>query len=348
MTRTIDFRYYVVRNGADFSELQAVAGSEPKITMDDSGSIKTKLSGTFLVPGEDVNWLNDEICPVMVLDGAEYRLGLFAPSKVSESESVTSKSVQIDALDRCWLVQDHRTENLLYFQAGTNYLDAVGSLLAASGIVAVSRIPTTATLQEDREDWDVGTSYLDIINQLLREINYKELYFDGEGTAILEPNVTATAANVKHILDETKVESLILPGISKTSDFHSTPNVFICVCSNADKDSGMVAVAENTNPQSPLSIARRGRRISKVVMVDNIASQAALDMYANRMVTESLMTGEVLTIQTCLLPGYGVGDVAALSYGELQTLCIDHRWTMSLKIGGTMQHTLERVVMNLE
>ena len=142
--------------------------------------------------------------------------------------------------------------------------------------------------------------------------------------------------------------SLILPGISKTSDFHSTPNVFICVCSNADKDGGMVATAENTNPQSPLSISRRGRRIAQVFRLNNIASQAELNLYASRMVSESLVTGEVISIQTCLLPGYGVGNVVALSYGDLQALCIDRRWTMSLKSGGTMQHTLERVVMNLE
>ena len=41
MTRTIDFKYTVVRNGADFCELRAVLGNEPKLSMDDSGDIKT-------------------------------------------------------------------------------------------------------------------------------------------------------------------------------------------------------------------------------------------------------------------------------------------------------------------
>lgn len=348
MTRTIDFRYYAVRNGANYCELHAVEGDEPKIIMDDSGSIKTKLSGGFLIPEEDVNWLTDEIRPVMLLDGVPHKLGLFLPANVREEESATSKCIRIDAYDRSWLVRDHRTEYVLFFQAGTNYLTVVSSILGECGITLISMVPTDSELAEDRADWDIGTSSLDVVNQLLGEINYEELWFDQDGTAILEPKATPTADNVDHVLDESNVKSLMIPGISVSTDFYSNPNVFICVCSNADKDSGMVAIAENTNPQSPLSIARRGRRISRVVSVDNIASQEELQMYADRMVTDSLLKGEVINISTCLLPGYGVGDIIALHYGEISSICAETRWTMDLKVGGLMQHTMERVVMTLD
>ena len=348
MTRLIDFRYYVVRNGANYCEIHAVEGAEPKILMEDGSGIKTKLSGSFLVPAEDVDWLTDEIRPVMVIDGTEHHLGIFLPANVSETETDTSNRVSIDAYDRGWIVKDHRTEYTLFFPAGSNYLSVVGSVLAECGITLISMVPTDETLAEDRADWDVGTSSLDIVNQLLAEINYEELYFDPDGVAVLEPKSTPSANNVEHILDEASVESLMIPGIQKTTDFHSAPNVFICVCSNADKDSAMVAVAENTNPQSPLSIARRGRRISRLVNVDNIASQEELQMYADRMVTDSLLKGEVLSVTTCLLPGYGVGDIVALRYGGISSICKEKRWSMDLKPGGRMSHTLERVVLNLD
>lgn len=348
MTRTIEFRYYVVRNGANFCELHSKDGNEPKIIMDDSGSIKTKLSGGFLPSGEDVNWLTDEIRPVMILDGVRHNLGLFLPANVVETENETSKIVTIDAFDRGWIVRDHRTEYMLYFQAGTNYLTVIGSILAECGITLISMVPTEAELTEDRADWDIGTSSLDIVNQLLAEINYEELWFDQDGVAILEPKSTPTANNIDHVLDDTNIRSLMIPGISKTTDFHSAPNVFICVCSNADKDSAMVAIAENTNPQSPLSIARRGRRISSYVTVDNIASQEELQLYADRMVTDSLLRGEILDVSTCLMPGYGVGDIVALRYGDISSICSAKRWSMELKVGGIMQLTLERVVMNLD
>ena len=348
MTRTINFRYFVTRNGADFCELHAPKESAPTIIMDDSDSIKTKFSGRFQSPGKSVDWLTDEIRPVMYLDGVRHNLGLFLPANVSEEETKTEMYVTVDAFDRGWIVRDHRTEHALFFPKGMNYLTAVGSVLTECGIALISMVPTEETLAEDRADWEIGTSSLDIINQLLAEINYEELWFDQNGMAMIEPKSTPTATNIDHVLDEKDVKSLMIPGIVRTTDFHSSPNVFICVCSNADKNAPMVAVAENTNPQSPLSIQRRGRRISTMVSVDNIASQAELQLYADRMVTDSLLKGEVINVTTLLLPGYGVGDIVALRYGEISSICKEKRWSMDLKVGGRMQHELQRVVMNLD
>jgi hypothetical protein len=165
---------------------------------------------------------------------------------------------------------------------------------------------------------------------------------------VIAPIKTTTAVSIDHVLDETKIESLMIPGIQNVTDVQNAPNVFVCVCSNADKSAPMRAVAENTNPQSPLSIARRGRRITQVLQVNNIASQEALQAYASRQVTESMLSGEIITVQTCLLPGFGIGDVTAIRYGEMLAVCREKGWTMELNIGGLMTHTLERSVMNLD
>ena len=209
MTRTIDFKYRVVRNGAAFCELRAVEGGNPRILMDDGSNIKTKFSGRFLPPAEEVNWLTDEIQPSMIIDGAEHRLGVFLPANVTE-ETDTGPRVAIDAYDRGWTVKDQRTEYMIFFPAGMNYLSAVGSLLAECGLTLISTVPTEEVLAEDRADWDIGTPYLDIVNQLLAEINYEDLWFDADGMAMLEPKATPTANNIEHTLDENSVESLML------------------------------------------------------------------------------------------------------------------------------------------
>lgn len=347
MTRTIDFRFRVIRSGGDFCLLQPAAGSTPTVRMDDGGDIKTSFTGSFLIPEADVDWLSDEIRPEMIIDGTVYRLGVFLPASVTESDDGSCKTVQIEAYDRAWVVRDNKAETIPFFSAGTNYLSAVGSLLTAAGIIQISETPTDAVLTEDREDWDIGTSALEIANQLLDEINYEHIWFDAEGTCVLKPVTTPTAENIAHTLNEESVESLLLPGIGRSTDFYSTPNVFICICSNADKPAPMTATAENTNPQSPLSIARRGRRIAEVIQVDNVASQEDLQLYAQRLVSKSMLTGEVVRVTTALLPGFGVGDVTALQYGEVFSICRDRAWSMELTVGGKMTHTLERVVMNL-
>ena len=348
MKREIDFRYIVLRNGADYCEIHPVDTSPPCITMVDSGEIKTTFMGSFLDPGDKVDWLTDEIMPEMTINGTRYSLGVFRPGTVEYIETDTIKSVNIEAYDRCWVVQTRVAESMRYFAQGLNYVDVIASLLTDAGITAISKTGTEHTLVEGREDWNIGTSNLTIANQLLGEINYKQLWFDQSGVARLEPAAQPSADNIQHILDDTNVKSLLIPGISKSTDVYAAPNVFVCVCSNADKSGPMSAIAENTNPQSPLSIARRGRRITQVVNVNNIASQDELQAYANRLITASMLRGETISVETCLLPGFGVDDVIGLRYGELMAICVEKSWTMTLGIGGTMQHTLERVIINAQ
>lgn len=346
MTRTIDIRYRLSRNGADYGLLQALESGTPTLRMDEAGEIKTSLLGTFAA-NPAANWLTDEIRPELVIDGTPHPLGVFLPASALEVENETTRAVQIEAFDRCWIVQDNKTESILSLAAGTNYLTAVKQLLTQAGIVLVLETPTGATLPERREDWDIGTSFLTIINDLLAEINYKPLWFNAQGVAMLQPVSVPTAENIEHVLDSSNVRSLLLPEFARETDIYSAPNVFLCICSNPDKSGPMVARAENNNPQNPLSIQRRGRRIMQVTKLNNIASQAELQAYVDRQRNESLYTGEILRVSTALLPGYGVGDVTALRYDQVAAICLERAWEMELKVGGKMAHRLERVVINL-
>lgn len=345
MTRTVDFKYVIVRDGADLLELSPV--SAPTIRCDDSAEIKTSLSGTFF-NDDRVNWLSDEIRAEIIIDGISSPLGIYLVSTATKRDDGLTKQVNIEAFDRCWLVKDNYTESLTYFPAGTNYITAISNLLTTCGIALVSITPNNATMSEAREDWNIGTSYLEIVNQLLSEINYNPLWFDKNGVAIIEPASSPTSQNVEHILDNGNVKSLVLPQIKSQTDIYQAPNVFICVCSNPDKSAPMVARSENTNPQSPLSIMRRGRRIATVIQVDNIANQAELQTYADTIRNQSMIRGETLQISTGLLPDFGVADVVALMYDDISDICVDRAWDMTLEVGGEMHHTLERVVVNLE
>ena len=344
--RTIDFRYVLIRNGADYGELKTFSGGEPTIRMNSSGEIKTSLSGSFLVPAEDYDLLRDQIRPEMIIDGNTHHLGLFLPSSVEEITDGPDHYLQVEAFDRCWQVQDSHLENLLHIDAGTGYMQAIEARLAEAGIALVSASESAAVLPEDRE-WNVGTSRLTIINELLAEINYSSLWFDSEGLAVLEPAAVPSAGNIRHRIRSENAESLLRPAMQKAVDIYRTPNVFIAVCSNPDKSGAMRAVSVNDNPQSPLSTIRRGRRISTVINVPNIADAAELQACADRARNESLVTGEKIGITTGLLPGFGVNDVIGIDSGDLFAVAIDRAWTMTLTVGGEMQHTLEKVVINL-
>lgn len=360
--RTVEIRYEILRGGAFFGYLAAPADGAPTLRMDAEAEIKTALSGTFgsFVTDADgsrvePDWLSDEIRPVLVIDGAETPLGTFAAAQVTPTDANGVESLAIEAFDRCWKVRDNKLENRLYIAAGTNYITAIEQQLVASSIPVVLATPTSATLTEDRE-WDIGTSRLTIVNELLGEINYSQLYFTAEGFAVLRPATVPSAADLSHRISDDpddlaagadRIDAL-LPRLTRTTDVYNAPNVFVAWCANPDKSGNMVARAENLNPQSPLSVPRRGRRIVQTTRVDNIASQEELQAYVDRQRNDSLISGETLQITTALLPGYNVRDVVGLKYKDLSALCILQGYTMELRVGGAMQMTLQRVVYNFD
>lgn len=362
MIRNEHVRFKLLRNGVEYGELLA-GGNSPTLRMSSSGEIKMSLQGTFLPravnsSGKEVSvdWMADEIQPTLIIDGVETPIAVLMPAAVEPQSSMEEETIEVQAYDRCWRVRDTKVEGALYLSAGTGYIDAVEGLLTSAGIATIIKTPINAVLAEDRQDWETGTSYLTIVNDLLKEINYKQLWFNASGFAILEPASTPSAENIKHVFTDQKpnpanrkeVEAIrVFPHMSRKTDIYQAPNVFLCICSNPDKSGPMTATAENTNPQSPLSIMRRGRRIVQVVRVNNIESQAKLEEYANQLLYESMTTGETISIETQLLPDFGVEDVAGLRYDDVLGVCVEKSWTMTLGPGGTMTHELEKVVINI-
>lgn len=341
MTRYVDTRVDILRNGAKQGELYSATPGT--ITFNSDNMIKSSFEGEFY-QNEVVNWLMDELRPVLIIDGSEYPCGVFSPVSVMNRRMEDSNVVSIEAYDRCWRVQSTCATNMVHLDAGTNYISAIKSLLSTCGIALVRETATDETLRMDREDWGTGTDYLTIINTLLDEINYNELHFDENGFAVLEPESTFTSANIKRTYNYDTTESLMLEETSTEFDIFNAPNVFIVVCSNPDDHEPMKAVKENNNPSSPLSIMNRGRRISKVYSVSNIASQDALEEYAALLCQESMLLGERIRINTLLMPGCGMNDVVALRHPDAEGMCIETGWEMIFGTGGTMTHTLERMV----
>lgn len=239
MKRTVSFRYKVLRNNSDYTELHAIGA--PTVRMQSPGEIKTALSGEFVL-NNDVDWLSDEIEPVLIIDGTEHPLGIYAVATKNDAENATTKSVNIEAYDRCWRLRDTKTEERLYFAASKTYQASIEEMLASCGIALYQFTPTSETLGVSRE-WEIGTSYLTIVNELLAEINYGQIYFNAEGIAILQPEPEISAENIMHTLDSSNVNSLLLPEIEREMDIYNTPNVFIAICSSADRANPWVATA---------------------------------------------------------------------------------------------------------
>lgn len=345
MMREVDYRVDVLRNGVPLTRLEFDQSSAPNLYADKSGSIKCSFSGSF-VPNELVDFLTDELRPVMTLDGADYPLGVFVPTTVQQQWGEEGSRLEVEAYDRAYLLQEAVTAQRLHLPAGSAYTAVVQQLLTQAGIALATVTPSVDTLQTDREDWDAGTSYLTIINQLLNEINYADIWFDASGYAIVQPYAAPDAARITHRYSSTDLrQAPISLGGSSQLDIFSRGNVFLVRCSNPDLPSPMTAQAVNDNPLSALSVMRRGRKILKVSSVDNIASQEALQTYADRLCQQSMLATELIQFDTLTEPGHGIGDVLALEHPGFNGVYEETAWYITLAAGSVMTHEARKVVL---
>lgn len=158
MIRHISARVDILRDGVRCGSLPFPQSSPPSVMADSASAIKTSLAGVFLHTGE-IDYLNDELQPVLIIDGVETPIGVFVPGTVTTSSKGYGADLdRVEAYDRGVKLQQAKTETLLHWSAGTKYLDAVKQLLVSAGIGMVMETPSSLALTTDREDWAIGVT----------------------------------------------------------------------------------------------------------------------------------------------------------------------------------------------
>lgn len=340
MIRRVDYRVDVLRDGAPLCTLDMP--SPPSVTAALSADIKMSMQASVRYDPR-VDYARDALRLVMLIDGQAYPVGEFYVGTAPSSYSAAGvRYDSVEAYDGSYLLTLQRTETILHFDKGTRYTQIIDGLLLGAGIVRRLLSPSDAELLTDREDWDIGTPFLTIINQLLTEINYAPVRFDARGYALIQPLAEPRAANIRYRYGG-RGEPLIVRPASSSVDLFGQPNVFIVTCANPDLPAPMIATAVNDNALSALSTLRTGRRIAQKYAVDNIASQADLDAYAAALRDASILRGQTVTVETQAEPGHAIGDVVAIQHDALGGIYRETAWSLTPE--NTMPHTLERLIL---
>lgn len=335
---TFEYHIYVMRNGAEFGE--ALSASAPQIEMVSDAEIKKSLTANLILP-EDMDILHDTLVPQIILDGTNYVLGEYYIGTYTEQTNDYGQSyAEIEAYDGGFLPSRYRTENIIHFSAGENYIDVIKSLLVECGITNIMATANPATLTTDREDWEIGTTYLEIINALLAEINYESLWFDNKGFAQISPQRTLNPDKINHKYISGEY-SILSNSKSREIDIFESYNVFIAYVNNADDGEFIIAKSENTDPESILSIQNRGRFQAPPERIDNIASQADLQIYVDNLKNKSRSSVETLVISTGIDGSHDVLDTVQFE----DEIYFEHSWSMTLSADSLFTHTLRREVL---
>ena len=232
--------------------------------------------------------------------------------------------------------------NLLAFvtPAGdkVDYLSVTAAPLMANSIVKSTKKLTTTM------EWEVGTSKLQIINELLAAINYTSATYDENGTFISKPYVSPDkrSAEFSYKTDE---QSVILGNVDQTIDLFKIPNKWVCVVSDPDRPP-LVGTYTNTNPLSPTSTVSRGRTIVQYVDEQNAPDQVTLDAQAARLAFEASQVYESIEFETSMMPIHQDADVYTVTIDGLSVNAkyAEHTWSMELSNGSTMKHRVRKVV----
>lgn len=314
-TRVTRYRFDLLDNEENL--VGEIAGVEDG-SVDWTSGTAIKAGGSIQVQdtGQVIDWLNCRIRPMALVtstgaeDPSEYGLGVYLASAPVEDWSDIGRSWKVELLDKLSIldsdiVTDSSGNPVTYVAPiGANVLQTVADLIAGVGEASPAILPDTKTLTASMT-WDVGTSVLQVVNDLLEAAGYTSLYTDGMGQFRTEPYVSpANRTPVYQSLSPFThgEDSLMSPDWERDRDIYSIPNRYVAVAQGDGAVEGLVAVEINDDPLSPFSFTARGRWVTRVVTGVEATSQADLQARAKMGLAQASSVTSGLTINHVYLP----------------------------------------------
>lgn len=345
--RMLLFRYNLLDKTNTFKK-QLSTVTSGHVTYDYTQQIK-RTAEFDLMEDSDINYLSDRIQPFALLkmsDGnfAQFPLGVFllsTPPQQTDDALVVTR--QVTAYDLNQILVDDKTTDRYVIASGTNYISAISTILSNEGITQTNLTSTTLTLQTAL-DWKGGTPWLTIINDLLKQINYKSLWFDENGIAVAEPWSSPSVLTSGYTYKDDS-DSVIFPSLNRNYDLFSVPNKWIVVVAQTDQAT-LVSTYTNSNSSSPTSTVNRGRTIVHFEENLNAPLSQTLDSFAQRLAFQDSQVYETIVYESAIMPFHQDYDVITLEFSALNISdkYSEVGWSFPLVAGGKMSHTIRKVV----
>lgn len=266
-------------------ELQGVTGGSVSWTYNQA--VKGGGSLNVLDVGQNISWVQARIRPVAILNNdTEIPVGVFIPSAPTRQHSAVGTEIPIEMLDKCSLLDDaygdQATGRVMPFSldGGSDVMLTVKALIEEVGESA-HMIPTDlGILTSGPLTWDVATTRLTIINDLLQSAGFFALWCDGMGQFRVTKYVRPEDRPAQHtLLAPFENGNLMSPEWSETEDIYSIPNRFIATTQGDGAGPGLASTAM-LDPSSPYSFANRGRWVTGIETGATAVDQQSLDNYA--------------------------------------------------------------------
>ena len=351
VNRKIKFRYDILNEyNQKIAELKDTISAE--ITCDNAAAIKKSMKISYRDTGN--SFFINKLMPVvsfLMEDGEflDFPQGVYIMGDISKKEAGNSLIIDLTMFDEIKRLDNEKTDYRHYIAAGTLYYNAIEAILNRFDIVDVNGIDganhkgifdieyTSEALGVDRE-WEIGKSYLEILKDLLKDINYTDIWTDEIGVFRARKKKLLEEMAEEYIYQDNET-SIQANGVINNSDYFDIPNKWIVTASNPDS----IPITATLENQSDISF--RGQTVTRFGTIDYIANKEALEEYVN-LLAESDKVTEKIEFETGIAPFHDVLDVYKVKNKthNLDKKYQESAWNMKLEIGAKMHHTAIRKV----
>lgn len=312
---------------------------------------------------DSIDYRVDRIRPYMIYkDGTstvERSLGIFLLNSPKRKDKGSRVYREIEAYDQLSILADAKVIHAFQTtpNGGKKVTELITEILTGTDTTipvkfgysfpaAFVNISNSTNVYLDRTlNFNVGDTWLNVINAMLMFINYTPLYVDGNGVLRAEPYKAPADRPTSHTYIDDEL-SIIYKEAEEEFDIHDVPNVFVVTQQADSEGERMYSRMFNTNEGSLSSTVNVGRYIVDYREVDQIANQGVLDTYVSRIANEASQAYGKVIFRTALMPSHEYMNNIQLRYQNLRVddIYTETDWSMDLKVGGQMEHRVRKVV----
>lgn len=256
--------------------------------------------GSMQYAGPELDWSQYRVQPWYSVTAAsgviEWPLGVFIPASPTTQYGATGRTGSIELYDKTHLLDRDRVDTTFVANTGAVVTSLIRSIIIGAGGVKVALTDSPAVLRKAMA-WEVGTSKLQIVNDLLESINYFSVWVDGYGTFRADP-YTDPAARLSQYSFFDDAKGIYLPDFSRDFDTFNVPNKVICIAQGDGETTALKSVATDTDPNSRFSYGRLGNSwITRFEESVEASDQATLDALCKRYLREGQQVGSTYEIE---------------------------------------------------
>jgi len=267
------------------------------------GSVDSDISADLLVSADVVmdqpigeKWVR--VYLIATQNGGAERVPIFTGLTSEPSRKIKGKTTTYNM--SCYSVLKPAADRLVplgyYAQAGSEGAAVAASLLKECGL-RVTYTPGGAYLPMAIIA-EAGETYLTMVQRIVNALGWR-VKIDGKGRVDICPYDSKVVADFSTSTD------MLEPEVTDEQDWYSCPNVLRVTCDNYS------VTVKDEDPNSPLSIPRRGREIWKAESVNSVAD---LGQYALARLKELQSPARSLDYTRRFDPNVMPGDVVRISY----------------------------------